>query len=328
MSLTDPLPDAANASGEPGGPAAGLSVSDAARLTAPTVVRDLLRRYDVRPNRRRGQNFLIDRNTLKRVMSAAEIGPGDGVLEIGPGLGTLTQALAARARHVLAVEVDERLAAALAETLRGVWNVTLLRADFLELNLPAAVDAHLGTGRHQVVANIPYSITSPVVAGLLEQHERFDGIVLMVQQEVAARLAASTASKEYGALTLLAQFYAEVDRIGIVSRRCFLPAPEVDSAIVRLRVRRQPRFPGLEPARFFAVVRAAFQQRRKRLLNSLSGSRDLGWSRAEAAAALAGAGIDPGRRGEELSAEQFARLAAVGRPHPRPLSTDFVERGV
>jgi 16S rRNA (adenine1518-N6/adenine1519-N6)-dimethyltransferase len=272
-------------------------------------VRDLLRRYDVRPSRRRGQNFLIDRNALERVLAAAELAPEDGVLEIGPGLGALTRALAERARKVLAVEVDPRLVAALqTETLADLPQVTLIQDDFLALDLADLLGRELGEGRHDVVANIPYSITGPVIARLLEQTVRLKRIVLMVQKEVGRRLAARPGTPEYGALSLLAQFYAEVETVGIVSPRCFFPAPEVDSAIIRLRIRTSPRFPGIDPERFFGVVHAAFQQRRKRLLNSLTGSIDLGWSRERAAAALAAAGIDPGRRGEGLSAEEFAAL--------------------
>jgi 16S rRNA (adenine1518-N6/adenine1519-N6)-dimethyltransferase len=276
------------------------------------AVRALLDRHGIRPSRRRGQNFLIDRNTLERVVAAAGLTSDDGVLEIGPGLGILTQALAAAARRVLAVEVDAGLARVLAaETLQGLDNVTLLHADFLELDLPAALRECLGEGRHKAVANIPYSITSPVLVRLLEHHELLERIVLMVQKEVALRLAARPGTGDYGSLTVFAQFHAEVDIVGTVSRNCFLPAPEVDSAIVRLRLRREPRFPGLDERRFFAVVHAAFQQRRKNLLNSLSGSGELSLEREQATAALAATGIDAGRRGETLALEEFARLAAA-----------------
>jgi 16S rRNA (adenine1518-N6/adenine1519-N6)-dimethyltransferase len=277
-------------------------------LYSPTAVRDLLRRYDIRPSRRRGQNFLIDRGALNRVLAAAELAPEDEVLEIGPGLGVLTRALAERCRRVVAVEVDERLAGALeTETLAGLENVELVRADFLELDLGSLLGRF--SSRVKVVANIPYSITSPAIARLLEHADRLERIVLMVQKEVAERLAALPGTEAYGSLTLLAQFYADVELLGTVSRRCFLPAPEVDSAIIRLRLLPQPRVPDVDPERFFAVVHAAFGQRRKTLLNSLSGSRELGWTREQATAALAAARIDPHRRGETLALEEFARLA-------------------
>jgi 16S rRNA (adenine1518-N6/adenine1519-N6)-dimethyltransferase len=283
-------------------------------LASPAVVRDLLRRYAVRPSKRRGQNFLIDRNALERVVAAGELKAGDGVLEIGPGLGALTREIAARCRRVVAVEIDRRLADALErETLSGCDNVEVVRADFLALDLRRLLDERLGAGRHKVLANIPYAITSPVIARLLEHRERLEGIVLMVQREVAARLAAPPGSEHYGSLTLLAAFYTQVELIGNVSRRCFVPAPEVDSAIVRLRILAQSRAPDVDPACFFAIVHASFQQRRKNLLNSLSGSPNLGWSRERVAEVLARAGIDPARRGETLSVEEFAALARSSR---------------
>jgi 16S rRNA (adenine1518-N6/adenine1519-N6)-dimethyltransferase len=217
---------------------------------------------------------------------------------------------------VLAVEIDLRLAHILETAiLTGLDNVSLVRGDFLSFDLPALLDQQLGTGRHKVVANIPYSITGPVIARLLENHERLERIVLMLQKEVAARLAASPGTPDYGSLTLLARFYADVEIVGTVSRRCFLPAPEVDSAIIRLRILPGGRAPQLDTATFFAIVQAAFQQRRKNLLNSLSGSPALGWSRERASVVLAAAGIDPGRRGETLSFDEFASLTTESRSH-------------
>jgi 16S rRNA (adenine1518-N6/adenine1519-N6)-dimethyltransferase len=189
----------------------------------------------------------------------------------------------------------------------------VLHADFLELDLPAVVPAELGAGRHAVVANIPYSITSPVLVRLLEHPALFGRIVLMVQKEVADRLTASPGTREYGSLTLLAHLHGDAQRVATVSRRAFLPRPEVDSAIVRLEVRKEPRYSDVPRERYLAVVRAAFQQRRKRLANALLGPA-LGWTREKATRALARAGIDPGRRGETLTPEEFARLARAGMP--------------
>ncbi|MBI3910907.1 MAG: ribosomal RNA small subunit methyltransferase A, partial [Armatimonadetes bacterium] len=228
--------------------------------------------------------------------------------EIGPGLGTLTRELAARCRTVLAVEIDARLVAVLhEETVADLPNVTVLQADALEVDLVGEARRALGPGPHRVVANIPYAITSPLVVRLLEAREAFSLIVLMVQREVADRLTAQPATEAYGALTLVAQFYAEAERTATVSRRAFWPPPEVDSAIVRLRPRGE--LPPVAPEAFFSVVRAAFQQRRKSLLNALAGAVGLRWSREQAAAVLAAAGIDPGRRGETLPLEEFVRLA-------------------
>lgn len=289
---------------------AGFSaVIDPPNLGSPAFVRRLLRERGLRPNRRWGQNFLIDGNVLARVVEAAGLGPGDGVLEIGPGLGALTRELAARVRRVLAVEIDPGLYEALAqETLADLTNVRVLHADFLELELASVVPAELGPGRHPVVANIPYSITSPVVIRLLEHRALFDRAVLMVQKEVADRLTAAPGTKDYGSLTLFVHLFAEARSVRFVSRRAFFPAPEVDSEIVRLDIRPEPRYPGIDPDRYLAVVHAAFQQRRKSLGNALTGPA-LGWSKEEARARLAAAGIDPTRRGETLTPDEFSRLA-------------------
>jgi 16S rRNA (adenine1518-N6/adenine1519-N6)-dimethyltransferase len=286
-------------------------------LTSPSYVAELLRRHGIRPNRRRGQNFLVDANILTKVAEAGDLSPEDAVLEIGPGLGALTHELAARAGKVLAVEVDPALYQALSEeTAAALGNVRVLLADFLQLDLVEVVPRELGPGRHPVVANIPYSITSPVVVRVLENRDLFDRIVLMVQEEVADRITARPGTSDYGSLTLFVHFFAEARRVAVVSRRAFLPAPDVDSAIVRLDVLDKPRFPDLEPEGYLAVVHAAFQQRRKNLANALTGPA-LGWSRDRARAALETAGIDPARRGETLSPDEFADLARAGRNPPR-----------
>jgi 16S rRNA (adenine1518-N6/adenine1519-N6)-dimethyltransferase len=281
-------------------------------LASPAFVAALLRRRGIRPRRRWGQNFLIDANLLRKVADAAELRPEDGVLEIGPGLGALTRELASRARRVLAVEIDPFLYAALTEeTLADVPNARVLHADFLEVDLEALVPAELGPGRHPVAANIPYSITSPVVVRLLEHARLFDRIVLMVQREVADRLTAAPGTSDYGSLTLFVHLQADARRVAPVPRTAFLPAPDVESAIVRLDVREAPRYPDLAPERYLAVVHAAFRQRRKNLANALTGP-PLEWAREQARAALEAAGIDPSRRGETLTPDEFAALARVG----------------
>ena len=278
-------------------------------LTSPAEVASLLQRRGLRPKRRWGQNFLIDANLLGKVVEAGGLSPERGVLEIGPGLGALTQELAPRARRVLAVEIDAELHQVLQEeTLRELGNVAVVHADFLDLELGTVIPEKLGPGRHVVVANIPYSVTSPILVRLLEHYPLFERVVLMVQKEVADRLAAKPGTPEYGSLTLFAGLYADVRKVATVSRRAFLPAPEVDSAIIRLDILEAPRF---APETYLPVVHAAFQQRRKSLANALTGPA-LGWTRERAQAALSAAGIDPGRRGETLSAEEFARLAQAG----------------
>ncbi len=282
-------------------------------LSSPAAISALLKRHDLRPRRRFGQNFLVDGNTLAKIVGAGELGPGDAVLEIGAGLGVLTQALAeavTASGRIISLEIDHDLLPALEETVGQLSQVKIVPGDAMALGWPVFLDAHFaGAGQVSVVANIPYNITSPLLTTLLEQRGRFSRIVLLVQKEVAARLGAKPGTPAYGSLSVFTQFHAQVETVGIVSRRVFFPPPDVDSAIVRLTPHTAPPVTVTDETLFFAVVRAAFGQRRKALLNALSGAPALGWSREQAADALAAAGIDPGRRGETLSLGEFARLA-------------------
>jgi 16S rRNA (adenine1518-N6/adenine1519-N6)-dimethyltransferase len=272
-------------------------------LTSPAQVNELLRRHGLRPRKRWGQNFLIDRNTLDNVLRAAEVGPEDAVLEIGPGLGTLTRELAQRARRVVAVEIDPLLVELLrTETLAELPNVEVVQADALELDLPALLEDETW----KAVANIPYYITTPLIERLLAVRSHLERIVLMVQREVAARLTAAPGSDDYGSLSIFAQYYTVPELTARVSRHAFLPPPGVDSAIVRLLIRREPVALVRDEALFFQAVRASFEQRRKTLLNSLTTVP--GVTREVAATALSRAGIDPARRGETLGIPEFARL--------------------
>ena len=283
-------------------------------LSSPAAVSALLKRYDLRPRKRFGQNFLVDGNTLAKIVAAGELTPDGAVVEIGAGLGVLTHALAevvGPEGRVVAVEVDAALLPALAETVGDLPQVTVVPGDALALDWPAFLDTHFSPEvRPAVIANIPYNITTPLVTTFLEQRGRFSRIVLLVQKEVAARMAAKAGTDDYGSLSVFVQYHARVETIGIVSRRVFFPPPDVDSAVVRLTPHGAPPVSVPDEARFFAVVRAAFGQRRKALLNALSGDPALGWSREQAQAALDAAGIDGGRRGETLTLAEFARLAS------------------
>jgi 16S rRNA (adenine1518-N6/adenine1519-N6)-dimethyltransferase len=212
---------------------------------------------------------------------------------------------------VVAVEVDADLLPVLGETLEGCANVEVVHADFLQLPLAEFLPEHLGEPRVKVVANIPYYITSPILERLLGEASRLERILLLVQKEVADRLTALPGTPEYGSLTLFVSYHAEVEVVGRVSRNVFLPPPGVDSAILRLRIRPDPAIRAADPDRLFDVIHAAFQQRRKTLLNALAGSATLDLPKPAAEAALRAAGIDPQRRGETLSLEEFARLAAA-----------------
>ena len=282
-------------------------------LSSPAAVSALLKKHDLHPRRRFGQNFLVDGNTLAKIVTAGMLVPGDSVLEIGAGLGVLTNALAGAVTptgRVVSLEIDENLLPALGETVEDLPQVKIVLGDAMALDWPAFLEEHFGdAAKVSVIANIPYNITSPLLTTLLDQHGRFTRIVLLVQKEVAARLGGKPATPDYSALSVFTQFHAQVETVGIVSRRVFFPPPDVDSAIVRLTPHTAPPVAVLDEALFFAVVRAAFGQRRKALLNALSGDPALGWSREQAAAALVAAEIDPNRRGETLTLVEFARLA-------------------
>ncbi len=282
-------------------------------LSSPAAVAALLKRHQLRPRRRFGQNFLVDANTLAKIVGAGDVGVGDRALEIGAGLGVLTRALAEAVGdtgRVVSLEIDRDLLPALEETVGLLPQVSVVPGDALALDWAAFLSERFGDATVKVIANIPYNVTTPILTTLLAHKSRLARIVLLVQKEVAQRLTAAPGTPDYGSLSVFAQFHATVETIGIVSRRVFLPAPDVDSAIVRLTPHAAAPVPVADEARFFAVVRAAFGQRRKSLLNALSGDPALGWSREQAAAALERAGIDLLRRGESLGLAEFARLAA------------------
>jgi len=284
-------------------------------LSSPAAVNALLKRYNLQPRRRFGQNFLVDSNVLSRIVDAGAVVDGGQVLEIGSGLGVLTQALAAAVTlsgRVVTVEVDRNLLPVLTETVGNMPQVRVVSNDALEIDWPSFISENFGDGPIAVIANIPYNITSPLIATFLDQRAHYSVIVLLVQKEVATRIAAPAGSPDYGAFSVFVQYHAEVDIVMTVSRRVFYPAPDVDSAVIRLKPRTQPPVEVADEALFFKVVRAAFGQRRKALVNALSGDPTLAWERSKAAAAVDAAGIDPGRRGETLSMAEFAGIANAG----------------
>jgi 16S rRNA (adenine1518-N6/adenine1519-N6)-dimethyltransferase len=271
-------------------------------------------RHQFRAKRRLGQSFLLDPGILARLAEAAELSPADTVLEIGPGTGNLTRELARRAGAVVAVEIDRELEPLLAETLAEFNNVHLVWGDFLAQDLTRLWElAPPGPGGTcKVAANLPYYITSPILVKLLTSQSAPALAVLLVQQEVAERLVAVPGTRAYGSLSVLVQFYTIPELVLKVPPRAFFPAPEVSSAAVRLRLRSDPPVDVQDSALFFQVVRAAFGQRRKTLINALLGG--LEWADKDTlAAALKEAGIDPTRRGETLSLEEFAALTRAVR---------------
>ncbi|MCL6451544.1 MAG: 16S rRNA (adenine(1518)-N(6)/adenine(1519)-N(6))-dimethyltransferase RsmA [Acetobacteraceae bacterium] len=286
-------------------------------LTAGSQVRRLLERYGVRPSRRLGQHFLVDANVVRQVVEAAGVEPRDWVLEVGPGLGALTQALLARAAGVVAVEVDRRLVRALEESLGRSPGLVLVQGDALRVDLAAVMSR--GGPQWKAVASPPYYLVGPLLARLLQEGRALSRLVLVVQREVAERVVAGPGSSAYGVLSVLVAYHARARVVARVSPACFYPPPAVDSAVVRLDRRPAGEIPAAE-APLLRVVRAAFGQRRKTLLSALAGARELGMGREGAARALEAAGIDGRRRGETLGLEEFCRLseaaAALGKTGP------------
>lgn len=273
------------------------------RLAAPSDVRKLLTERGIQIKKRLGQNFLIDRNVVDKIVAAAEILPEDVVLEIGPGVGGLTQALAQSGAHVVALEIDRELVALLEELFSATPNVTIVASDALTADLHSHVPPG---GSLKVVANLPYYITSPLIMRLLEEGLPVRLAVLMVQSEVADRLVAAPGTKAYGALTVAVQYRAEVERVIKAPRTVFLPQPNVDSTVVKLRPRPYPR-PAADEALLFAVVKASFAQRRKTLRNALQAlAAEYG---IDSTALLERAGIPPGTRGESLAVDDFITIA-------------------
>lgn len=276
------------------------------RLTDIGYIRDLLDRHGFHFSKKLGQNFLINPSVCPRMAEACGATPDSGVLEIGPGIGVLTRELALRAGKVVAVELDDRLPPVLAETLAGQDNVTIVQGDCMKLDLAAIIRDSFGDRPVSVCANLPYYITSPILMMLLESRLPVDSITVMVQREAAQRLCATPGTRQAGAVTLAVQYYAEAQTLFTVSRGSFLPAPNVDSAVIRLTVRRQPPCTVRDERQMFRLIRAGFGQRRKTLLNALTAA---GFGKDTLAAALSTAGIDPTARAEQLTLSQFAALS-------------------
>ena len=278
-------------------------------LTNYKEVTALLERHGFRFSKSLGQNFLTAAWVPRRIAEEALIAPGDGVLEVGPGVGCLTVELAEKAERVLALELDERLRGVLSETLSEHPNVSVVFADAVKADLRSLCGEYFGGRPVRVCANLPYNVTSPLLTAFLNAG-CFESVTVMVQKEVAARLCARPGTAEYGAFTLLVQWYAEAEKLFDVPPDCFMPRPKVTSTVIRLCRRPSPPVRVRDEDFFFAVVRAAFNQRRKTLVNAVSaGMREV--ARTDVEKALAEMGLSPTVRGEALSAEQFAALSDI-----------------
>ena len=280
-----------------------------ANLGIPRNTIEVLQRHNFTFQKKYGQNFLVDPNVLERVMDAAGVSGEDCVLEIGPGIGTMTQLLAERAGKVVAVEIDRNLIPILEETLSPYSNVTVINEDILKLDVEEAIRVR-GEGRPvKVVANLPYYITTPIIMSLLEGGAPLESITVMVQKEVAERMQAGPGTKDYGALSLAVQYYARPEIVAAVPPNCFIPRPAVGSAVIRLTRHENPPVQAADERKMFALIRAAFNQRRKTLANSLGNAPGLSVSKEQAAQALEKMGLSPGVRGEVLTLKEFAELS-------------------
>lgn len=275
-------------------------------ITATT--RDLMKKYDLRAAKKFGQNFLTDETVLKAIIDCSELSKEDGVLEIGPGLGVMTQALCEKADKVLAVEIDKNLIPILKVSLFGVDNFKLINDDILKLDLKKTLEENFGSIPVKVVANLPYYITTPIIMKLLEEDINLKSITIMVQKEVGERLGAAPGGKDYGALSVAVQYRCIPHKILTVPPESFIPQPEVESMVVRLDIRDKPPVALKDEKIYFRVVKASFGQRRKTLLNALA-SGNLGKSKEELREILKKHNIEENRRGETLSLEEFARIA-------------------
>lgn len=282
-----------------------------ANLGNPKNTIEIIQKYEFMFQKKFGQNFLIDTHVLEKIISAAGITKNDCVLEIGPGIGTMTQYLAENAGHVVAVEIDRNLISILKETLADYDNVTVINEDILRVDIKALAEEYNGGKPIKVVANLPYYITTPIIMGLFESGVPIDNITVMVQKEVADRMKEGPGSKDYGALSLAVQYYAEPEIVANVPPNCFIPRPNVGSAVIRLTRHKEMPVEVKDPALMFKIIRASFNQRRKTLQNGLGNASELPYTKEQIAAAIAEMGLTPTIRGEALSLAQFAQLSDI-----------------
>ena len=281
------------------------------KLSNPKETIQVLQKHQFQFKKKFGQNFLIDPHVLDKIVDAAQVTEEDYVLEIGPGIGTLTQYLCERARQVLAVEIDKNLIPVLRDTLSPYTNVEVLQGDILKQDIQHIADTYNGGNRIKVVANLPYYITTPIIMELFESRVPLANVTVMVQKEVADRMRAEPGTKDCGALSLAVQYYAEPYIAAFVPPNCFIPRPNVGSAVVRLDCRTHAPVEVEDEKLLFRLIRASFNQRRKTLQNGIANSSELPFSKAEAAEAIGRAGFDSNIRGEKLGLSEFARLADV-----------------
>jgi 16S rRNA (adenine1518-N6/adenine1519-N6)-dimethyltransferase len=279
-----------------------------AYLGSPSATKEIINKYSFAFQKKFGQNFLIDSNILESIVSAADITKDDFVLEIGPGIGTMTQYLCEAAHQVVAVEIDKMLIPILKDTLSEYDNVEVINQDVLKLDIKALAQEKNNGKPIKVVANLPYYITTPIIMGLFESKVPIESITIMVQKEVADRMQTGPGSKDYGALSLAVQYYADAKVQLNVSASCFMPRPNVDSAVIKLTAHEKP-VVDVDETLMFKVIRASFNQRRKTLVNGLKNSSELDYTKEEIVQAIKAIGKEENIRGEKLTLEEFAALS-------------------
>jgi len=279
------------------------------RLSSHSATMDLVKRHGFKFTKSLGQNFLIDDNIVDKIVAGAGIGSSDKIIEVGPGIGTLTREMASKAQSLMAIEIDKNLIPILTDTLGDFENVKIVNEDIIKADIRGLIDENLDGGPVKLVANLPYYITTPIIMRFLEEDINVTDIVVMVQKEVAERMNAQPGGKDFGALSVAVQFYCDTEIVAKVPRHLFVPQPNVDSIVIALRVRPERKYRVDSEDLFFKVVKAAFGQRRKTLLNSIASMGNL--SKDMVKEALEEAGIDPKRRGETLSLDEFANLSNV-----------------
>lgn len=279
------------------------------KLSNPQRTIEIIKKYNFNFQKKFGQNFLVDAHVLHKIIAGAGVTRDDMVLEIGPGIGTMTQYLAEAAREVVAVEIDRKLIPILEETLSEYDNVTVINEDILKLDIGRLVNERNDGRPIKVVANLPYYITTPIIMGLFESHVPIDNLTVMVQKEVARRMEVGPGTKDYGALSLAVGYYAKPYVVANVPCNCFMPRPNVDSAVIRLTRHEKPPVQVEDEKLMFALIRAAFNQRRKTLVNAVSNSAELSIGKGQVQEALERLGLSATVRGEALTLEEFAALA-------------------
>lgn len=280
-------------------------------IATPVRTKAILEKHGFSFKKSLGQNFLIDTNILRNIVDHAQLSESSGAIEVGPGIGALTEQLAKRAKKVVAYEIDQRLLPILSETLEPYPNAKVIHSDVLKANVKEMIEQEFaGIDDIMLVANLPYYVTTPIIMKILEENLPLRGIVVMLQKEVADRISAKPSTKEYGSLSIAIQYYTVPEVVMIVPKTVFVPQPNVDSAVIRLTIRQKPLVEVKSEEFFFRVTRASFAQRRKTILNNLTSQLDNGKEKKEAIlSALQTAGIEPSRRGESLSIEEFAALS-------------------